>query len=299
MKLLSGIIVFAFALCIVTNSLARSKSSLVKNVYIPERSKYAELSLENTGRAEVSEQSGSKEKTYVLHLDSESMINIVALLWKQYHIRVCVEDLGYDIKKDVITVQDEVSLLHKKRERVPLSSRENLRLQLAEDLLNSDNSPGMIFDVACERYSGIVSGDTSDEIMTQITANTSYLWKKKNGTYVIFPRMKSILSYNVTLDASQKALSIVVEDILSQAPKGYNISFLEKRETSKAPRLEHAKVTKLHLINTPAIDALSRACEAAGRDFVWTLGGYNNHRIISLNVLPRKTDKDGNMLDEK
>ena len=227
-------------------------------------------------------------KKYVIATDASTMGNIVDALRQQYRIPLCFEDIQYDPKHDIVTLKDITMRYENIQLHRSLSAREQELLSTAKQLLEGGANPELVFDVNSERYSKDFSGNTISEILEEVTNQTPYQWKERNGTYLIYPRKQSSLDFKVTLDVKDTSLLKVVGSIVSQAPKN-NPFDVNATRTFRLPQLlEGAMVPRLKLLDCTAMDALSRAVESANRRIVWSVGGYVGRRNLSLSVLPEE-----------
>ena len=226
------------------------------------------------------------DRRYELSLDSESMMNATHKLRRQGRLRVCFEHVHYDMEQDTVSLGDVTSQLTAAAKDRQLSTNEKTRLEVAQMLLERGVSRKSLFGVKSKRYTGTFSAETREELLDLLTEGGPYQWKQRNGTYVVFPIRDSSLAFPVDLNVTDQALQDVVLAILSQAPPTDRISFGITTTRDNNPRMENARVPRLKVSQEPALDALCRAVEAAGNDFLWSCCGYKGRRNFRLGALP-------------
>ena len=156
---------------------------------------------------------------YSITADASTMENIVEVLWQQYRVRLCFEDVQGDEERDGVTLQRFLDRYQQAQKTRQLSPNEQLLLNMAQKSLKEGTSPETLYDTNAERYTREYQAHTMDELLKFVTDGTPYQFKREKGIYLVFPRKDSSLAYRVTLAVEDKPLLEVAEQILQQSPK--------------------------------------------------------------------------------
>ncbi len=220
--------------------------------------------------------------------DGDTMQNMVARIRQEYGIRLCLEDLDFDMERDGITLSEMREQLAEKERIGTLTDKE--RLAMIRTLENEDLSPSTLVDVG-ERFTGIVSADSMDELLTKLTQDTSYAWSNVSDSYVIHPRGNSVLAFPVTLDTTGMTLEQALLNILDQCND--QIGMMQTIAMPTQPGIDptpwlSSKLPPMDLENMTATEALCRVTEQSDPSVVWELGGYAGGRNLGVVQAPKK-----------
>jgi beta-lactamase regulating signal transducer with metallopeptidase domain len=226
---------------------------------------------------------------FTLDLDSETVQNAVAFLQQKYPVRLCFENLDFDMEKDAITIERAIAEFEAAAKTRALTPNEARRIELARDLLRQGNPGKMLFDVGAY-YSGHFEGATFDELLENLTQGTPYAWRKFQDTYIIYPAQGSLLGFKVNLDTEGLTVDQAAHKILDQQPRIAMESTwaLPVRPGEDPTPWLHVKLPGMRLANLSAADALCAVTAAARPDSVWALGGYKGSRGLNLLRGPNK-----------
>ena len=242
-------------------------------------------------RLSQSDAANQSANAFTLDVTSETMQNICAFLRQKYPVRLCLEDLDFDMAKDGITVEQAIARLETLAASRTLSAREQERLTLAQKFLDEGKPKAMLFD-AGEWYSGHFQADSFAGLLAQITDGTPYIWRQIGETFVILPRAGSKLAYPVDLKTDGLTVMQAVQKVVDQQPSGSNIGIaittarvVPEGQAEAMPWLD----APAHLEKVSAMEALCRITAGSRPDSVWNLAGYNMGRHLGILPGPNKT----------
>ncbi len=224
-----------------------------------------------------------------LDLEGETMQNIVTTVRERYPVRLCLENLDFDMQRDGVTIEQGIAQLEGTARRRPLTDKENRRLEMARRLLQ-ECPKEMLFDCG-PRYEGRIAADTIEDFLTLLTLNTPYDWRRIDDTYVICPRGPSRLVFPVTLKADGLTVEQAVGMVLDQDPSGSKMGLsvtvaMPVKEDGEDPcPWLRAKAPSLDLHEVPAMTALCRITAGARPASVWELAGYRDGRHLGLTAV--------------
>ncbi len=216
----------------------------------------------------------------------DSMSAIARRFQVEYGVRLCMEDLDFDAKKDAITLGQLIQQLGKKERSGTLLESEKQRLKWGRKLKSENRPDDTLIDVG-ERYTGVITANSVPSFLEQLTKGTPYDFKQFGKTWVITPRGYSRLAFPVTLKTEGLTVDAASQAILKQHPgpnaisSGMVISANIAEGTDPFPWLS-VKLPELEINNISALEALCKITEAARPDSVWALAGYKEHRLFSL-----------------
>jgi hypothetical protein len=228
--------------------------------------------------------SGVPSAKFTLSLDSDNMMRILLKLTGQYSARICFEDLDWDMEKDTISLRDVIDDLERTAKTRDLSPAEKSRLEIGRSLLASGVSPGSLFGKKEKCSSGTFEASSIDGLLDIFTRESSYSWTKSNGTYTVFPRSGSLLTFSVSISVEDAPLWDVLRQLVAQQPPNLHIFVSRGVELGpeRTDKRDGARVKKLDLKSVPASEALCRVVEAAGGEFYWYLAGYKGSRSLGV-----------------
>ena len=216
----------------------------------------------------------------------ETMQGVVARFQREYEVRLCFEDLDYDVK-DAVTLGKALRDLGAKENAGTLRPGEKERLAAARRIKTQGKlSDETLFDVGV-RYSECITANSVADFLVQLTRGTPYDFRQVGHTWVVLPRDESRLSFIVSLDATGLSVEQAAEAIVKQQPgqnpiaTGLIISGPQLPGTDPTPWLS-VRLPSLGLKAVPALDALCRITEMAYPRSVWSMGGYKNARMLSI-----------------
>gem|GEM_PF-1902642 len=216
----------------------------------------------------------------------DSMSAIARRFQVQYGVRLCMEDLDFDAKKDAITLGQLIQRLGAKERDGTLRESEKQRLKWGRQLKGEGRADNALIDVG-ERYTGVITATSVPMFLEELTKGTPYDFKQFGETWVIMPRGYSRLAFPVTLKTEGLTVDAATQAILKQHPgpgsisSGMAISGPIAEGTDPFPWLS-VKLPELEISNISALEALCKITEAARPDSVWALAGYKDHRLFSL-----------------
>lgn len=229
--------------------------------------------------------SGGTSPSISLDFDSANMQDIAAILNDRLQVRVCFEMRSLNVEKDRTSLGETLRWFEEEKKKRPLTEREELRCSLASGYRDGGRDLDSPFDLAEKRITGSFEAQTVEKLLDALTSREyqgSYRWEAGNGTYVIFPRERSILDFRVNLTIEDKSLPDAMTMILAQQPAGLGLEYVPPMgQDYLVAKIVGAKIRKLVLRDVSARTALCRVVEAAGRDFCWQLAGFEGSRILS------------------
>jgi hypothetical protein len=142
------------------------------------------------------------------------------------------------------------------------------------------------------QFSGKYTAATVEEMLDALTGPSPYTWQKNNACYVIYPRTGSLLMEKVTVSipacSLYDAVSMVFASRSDSTKKDEPMGIVQIGSGPPRPSPQKVDVTALTFVDTPLMDALCRAVEAAGTDgaglFVWYLCGGWAHEMRCIHL---------------
>ncbi len=229
----------------------------------------------------------------VISLDrgGDTMSAIASRFRAKYEVRLCMEDLDFDVKKDGITLGKMVRQLAEKERKGTLREPEKERLKWGRKLKSENQPDNALIDLG-ERYFGQITATSVPMFLEQLTKGTPYDFKQFGKTWVIIPRGYSRLAFPVTLKTAGLTVNAACQAILKQQPGPNSISSgggaisINYAEGTDPFPWEHVRLPPLELSHLSALEALCKITEVAQLDSVWFLGGYKESRRFWLHQGP-------------
>jgi hypothetical protein len=237
-----------------------------------------------TGAVEVTVKSDAP--MIVLELDNDRMQRIAELItWKG--IRVCFEEVDYEIQKDVVRIGEFIQEMETAAKAGPLSPAQRKRLEIARGFMKEGKTPDMPFDLKFFPYSGVYSATTIEGLLDRLTEQGPYTWKRISRSYVVYPRERSVLDFPVSVDLRDVSLQDAVNNILAQSPEPNKIGMVVVVTGPVRPRYLDARIRgSLRVQNSPAMYVLTQAVESADSKVCWEIAGYKGQRSLGLSDVP-------------
>ena len=227
----------------------------------------------------------------VLDYQTETMQNIVFAIRQRYPIRLCFENLDFDMAKDAVTLEQALRELEAAQKERALSPNEKQRLEIARRMVKEGQPGTMAFDVG-PRYTRHLEAISVEDLLDQVTRQTPYTWRRIGGSYVILPAAGTVLNFPVTLKTDGLTVSQAVQKVAEQSPEGQvtigptiTLGPPPKPGVDPTP-WRSAPAPALDLKNVPAIEALCQITEHAHPPSVWELAGYHGQRGLGLDRIP-------------
>ena len=140
---------------------------------------------------------------------------------------------------------------------------------------------------------GTFSAPTIPELLDKLIQGSPFTSERLSGTYVVYPKDKSLLRFPIKINISQTLLESVVRRILDQDPYGKQIDVKMVSDEPRPNTYLKGHVRRLWISRHHAMYALSRAVEQTDQgDIVWMLTEDDRQRCLLLQYLPQ-AEKSG------
>ncbi len=220
---------------------------------------------------------GGASTVFSLDVTDTSLGGLANSLQRRFQACICTEELPLS-PDDIVTAAD---ILEVTKDRPPeeLTKREQLLLKTAKEMLDQGHTPAITIDSKRYRFTGKFKASSFPKLLDQLLMESPYHWYEENGTFVVFPRIGSRLSFPVTLNLRNPSITNVLKALVKEQPEDHVLTdhgtvMMVGATPPEYFQIFHELLKKplpvsLVFDKEPAMDVLNRLVEATGGEVYW------------------------------